>query len=369
MACENCFNGCADITSDKCVKYTGVNIPGLGINTGDSLFLVEQKITDKILTLMDGSGIKPIIDPNDICTLVSDFFPSCPECPPLSLNAILTAYVKAICALDTRLTEAEADIIAINLVLDALNADYTIGCLEGVTAESDTHDIVQAIITKLCIVEDSLTLYVHKDILCELVTECIAANAPTDLMSNKMVPWVAVPFFDPNALSYFSASGSGLPNTPWENIYLCNGQNLTPDLRGRVVVGVTSMPDTVGAPLTPGVNGNPTYELSGANSTAGVNAVGLTIANMPPHQHPSSTVQIIDPGHTHGFGADVAIRGGSGPAAYSNSANTPTHDISATTSSITGITATPIIASEGGGVAHANIQPVRAAYWIIYIPA
>lgn len=31
MSCTNCFNGCTEITSDKCVRYTGTNIPELGI--------------------------------------------------------------------------------------------------------------------------------------------------------------------------------------------------------------------------------------------------------------------------------------------------------------------------------------------------
>ena len=43
MSCSNCFNGCAEITSDKCVKYTGADIPALGISYGDTLLHVEEQ--------------------------------------------------------------------------------------------------------------------------------------------------------------------------------------------------------------------------------------------------------------------------------------------------------------------------------------
>ncbi|BCU97892.1 MAG: hypothetical protein CM15mV19_1420 [uncultured marine virus] len=42
--CSNCYNGCTEITSDKCVKYTGVDVPILGIKNGDSLSYVEQAL-------------------------------------------------------------------------------------------------------------------------------------------------------------------------------------------------------------------------------------------------------------------------------------------------------------------------------------
>ena len=37
MSCSNCFNGCTEIISDQCVRYTGFNIPALGISNGDTL--------------------------------------------------------------------------------------------------------------------------------------------------------------------------------------------------------------------------------------------------------------------------------------------------------------------------------------------
>lgn len=42
--CSNCYNGCAEITSDQCIRYTGIDVPVLGIKTGDSLSYVEQAL-------------------------------------------------------------------------------------------------------------------------------------------------------------------------------------------------------------------------------------------------------------------------------------------------------------------------------------
>ena len=46
--CSNCYNGCTEIVSDRCVKYTGINIPALGIQNGDTLSAVEESITTYI---------------------------------------------------------------------------------------------------------------------------------------------------------------------------------------------------------------------------------------------------------------------------------------------------------------------------------
>src|SRR5689334_2046257 len=58
MACVDCFNNCGDeLTSDKCVKYTGPDIPSLGISQGDPLSSVEAAIFAKMTDILDGTGI------------------------------------------------------------------------------------------------------------------------------------------------------------------------------------------------------------------------------------------------------------------------------------------------------------------------
>src|SRR6478609_6431726 len=111
MGCSNCFNGCGDIISDQCVKYTGIPIPGLGIATGDTLLTVENQIINKILELVTGEGIIPIIDPNDLCSLVSNFLPGSGN---ITLNHVISALFQSICSLDSRLTTTESTLATLN---------------------------------------------------------------------------------------------------------------------------------------------------------------------------------------------------------------------------------------------------------------
>ncbi len=49
--CNNCFNNCVEIVSDKCVKYTGEDIPLLGIEKGDTLAQVIERIAEFLSNL------------------------------------------------------------------------------------------------------------------------------------------------------------------------------------------------------------------------------------------------------------------------------------------------------------------------------
>ena len=55
MACKNCYNGCAEVHADKCIKYTGPTIEELDIENGDSLYEVQQSILNLMIQyLRDG---------------------------------------------------------------------------------------------------------------------------------------------------------------------------------------------------------------------------------------------------------------------------------------------------------------------------
>lgn len=140
MSCTNCYNGCVEITPDKCVRYTGLDSVPLGIANGDSLLLVEQSLIEKVVSFLDGTGIDITIAPEDYCNLVSNYLP---EGSVFTALELFTALVKAACDLQGQVTAVAADIAT-------LNANYTIECLSGVTSSSDTHAIVQAIINKAC---------------------------------------------------------------------------------------------------------------------------------------------------------------------------------------------------------------------------
>jgi microcystin-dependent protein len=378
MACSNCFNGCSEITSDQCVRYTGIDVPMLGIKSGDSLSFVEQSLIQFLTSALDGTGIHMPINSTIICNIVKDFLPTCGE---LSLVDFTTALIKSVCSLKVQLDALAVDVAAIE-------APYTTGCLTVASGDSVTHQVVQAIITKLCTVEADLnalainldTNYVKLTDLCSLVIACIENNAPGDAnkLYNKMVPFTVVEYYGSTSNFDFSGAGQG----DWEKIYLCNGQNGTPDKRGRVGVGVT-FGTGMDAVVTPG-GLNPNYLLY---TTAGSNGVTLTTPQIPSHSHvANSVVTEANGGHTHFCFSTASVTtgaplisptnvaaaelSGAGNLDYAMSAdNANVSAVNGLTSKVSvGITVSTTTDLTGGSTAHANIQPVLACYYIMYIP-
>lgn len=359
MSCSNCYNGCTEIVSDRCVKYTGIDIPILEIKTGDSLSYVEQALIQFLVSTLDGSGIKITLPQNAYCEVVTKYLPTCGDVTALTL---FEALVKAACDLQEQIDD-------INAELTTLNADYTIGCLTGVTASSDTHAIVQAIITKLCQIDVSLTAlsinvntnYVKIADINTYIANYIASTGTSTKYYNKMVPYTAVEFY-PTPAIMANFSGSGVGSGDWEKIYLCNGNNSTPDKRGVVPVGATSGMGggVMNAKVNPG-GFNPNYTLGGA--IQGDNSVTLTTATMPSHTHTNNFAISPNP-HNHSL-PDQWNEGGSGHiASGGNTDQAPLLDpTGSTTLSITGS-----IAPIGGGQPHQNNQPALACYYIMYIP-
>jgi microcystin-dependent protein len=368
MSCTNCYTGCVEITPDKCVRYTGANSVPLGIETGDTLLAVEQALIEKVVSFLDGTGINITIAPSDYCALVTAYLPV-GRVP--NADELFTALVKAACNL-------QAQITGINATLTTLNADYTISCLTGVTASSDTHAIVQAVINKLCLTSielsalalDVSTNYVKLADLNTLIAAYLGSLTPGAVQfKDRMVPFSVIEYYGP--VSNFDSTGKGLSTYGFTDIYLCNGNNGTPDKRGRVGVGVID--GVGGGALAPSVNpanaGNPNYRIS---DTGGVNTVTLTTAQIPAHTHPSvasATSFVNDPGHTHFAGNSPEGWDSAGNIGIVN--RTPQNV--QTTSSKTGITvATTVTVTNGNagdGGSHTNIQPVLACYYIQYRPS
>jgi microcystin-dependent protein len=373
--CSNCYNGCTEIVSDRCIKYTGIDVPVLGIQTGDSLSYVEQALITFLTSTLDGTGIKIDLTGIDVCTLVEKYLPTCGD---LTIVDISKALIEAACDL-------QAQVDAIDEDLAILNADYTIGCLTGVTASSDTHAIVQAVINKLCQVQVDLTAlalnvstnYVSVADIDSYIEAYLDSISSSTLVSNKMVPYAAVPYFGP--LSYFNGTGAGIGD--WAKIYLCNGQNGTPDLRGRTLVGTTT--GMFGGPLDPEVDpanpANPNYIIT---TEVGVNEVFLSSTQIPSHTHIATAVATVNPathshltvtdgssspltsndpidsGYSSGGNLGYSLRGVSGGTANLGKTNDVTIAVDVAVSN----------SSTGGGLGHANIQPSRGCYYIIYIP-
>lgn len=374
MSCSNCFNGCTEIISDQCVKYTGYGIPALGISNGDTLAFVELQIANFIIDLSTGNGIIPVIDPADLCPLVSGFLPVSGD---ITLNDVISALLKSICALKT-------NVEAIDATLTTLNADYTIGCLTGVTASSDTHDILQAAIDKLCATASGLTAleldvttnYVALADLNTLIQAYLDSIAPSGLYKNNMVPYVAYEYYGP--LTGFDVTGAG--SGSFIDVYLCNGSNGTPDKRGRVAVGTTdgSMAGSIpmGSLVNPSTPGNPTYSL---NSVAGLNNVTLSATQIPSHTHAATATSTADP-HSHFIakgGANIGDLTNTSPLdtlfdggdrSYLLKSTAGSADLGPTNNATVNVTTSVTVTTAGGGLSHINIQPTIGAYYIMYIP-
>ena len=371
MSCESCYNGCVQTVSDECVRYTGINYEALGVETGDNLVSVEQAIMNALVPLLTGTG--DAIGLSISCPIVDLYLPA--HTP--NTQELFTATVSAICSL-------QAQVFTINDILTILNADYAIDCLTGVTTSSDTHAIVQAIINKLCLTVSDLaaltldvdTNYVKLADLDALIAAYLASHSSggSNQQYLKMVPYVAYEYY--GSLTNFDGTGAGLNSAGFYKVYLCNGLNGTPDRRGRVAVGAIQNVPPIGVGLDAAVNpanpGNPNYAIF---NTAGANTVTLITSQLPAHSHSAvgtTTVTLNDPGHFHYVGNTPEGWDSSGSIGIVN--RTPKNV--QTTTSTTGITVTSNTANNvsigvsdtGSGAAHSNIQPVIAAYYIMYIP-
>jgi microcystin-dependent protein len=376
--CTNCFNGCTEIVSDRCVKYTGIAVPALGIQTGDTLSSVEQSITTYLVSVLDGSGVKIDLSSIDICALVRSYLPVCSTCSDISIIDISKALIQSACDL-----QEQVDAIVAELAI--LNANYTIGCLTGVTASSDTHAIVQATINTLCTLKNNFELfaaslpstYVQLDDLDILIAAYLNQVGYLTKYYNRMVPYTVVEYYGP-LTGNFDITGAGDPAGPFENIYLCNGENGTPDKRGMIGVGVSDGDmggQTLPSRTNPSTAGNPSYAL---NVAYGNNTTTLGIGQIPNHTH-LATVTVVDPGHKHieGFGGinSTASYGVTAAPVISNinsQSGTGTANHAFTSTEKTGLDTvgaiTVVNSNIGSGDAHTNIQPVLPCYYIIYIP-
>jgi microcystin-dependent protein len=370
--CSNCYNGCTDIQSDKCVKYTGIDVPALGIKNGDSLSYVEQALTTYLVSVMDGQGIKINISEVDLCETVSIYLPECRDITALDL---FRALVKAVCDLKIQIDSVQSGLLS-------LEAPYSVDCLTGVESTDGTHDILQATITKLCSVESTLEAfiidvennYVQLSELNTLIQAYIDGETESGGAgyAQRMVPFSIIPYY--GTLSNFDLTGAGI--ALWEKIYLCNGQNGTPDLRGRVLVGtISGVPgSTPSSDVNPASNPvfNPNYSLG---DTAGSNSVTLSTSQIPSHNH-TATTSLSDPGHKHDI---LGISGGDNDdnnntirfaGGDKNNSETGFHftNNQACQNATTGISVGVTVATTGGGQAHDNKQPSRAVHYIMYIP-
>ncbi len=352
--CKDCFNGCVETTSDACVKYTGIPYPAFGIDTGDSLKIVEESILNTLLTIIDGTGIVIDIDSSILCPIIIGYLPAS---GPITIVDYTTALIKTACFI-------EGQVNTLTTRVNVIEGNYAIGCLTGVTPASGTHVILQAVLDKLCTVVTDLaalaanlaTNYVRKDEVDAYIEAYLESISVSTLQKNKMVPNTVVEYYGTTANFDITGAGTG----DWVEIYLCNGQNNTPDKRGRSPIGaITGMG---GGALNPNVDpavspANPAYSLL---TTRGTNEVVLNSTQVPNHGH---TAVVHEDPHTHNQTGKVDPGGNEGSGGNDNPIN-GSYPVSPSKTNLT-VEITP---TTGGGFGHANIHPVLACYYIMYIP-
>ena len=358
MACKDCQTGCEKIIPDHCVQYTGEDIPLLGICTGDFLSDVQEIILDRLQKSIDGTGID-----------LSDLTLDCPY-----TTTLLNGSDKTLANLIQKLFDSQCTLKGL---IDTLNGQVNVtyafntSCLTLPTNPTKD-DILQAAITKLCSIDSRLVTvennYVKNSDLATLVNNIInPTNTSTVIQyGSRMVPYAVMAYF--GSLSNFDNTGKGIASVGYDKIYICNGANGTPDLRGRTIVGaVRNIPggslDAAVDPMNP-LNPNTNYSI---NDKFGENYHKLSILEMPSHSH-----SVNDPGHGHDVngqrGGDddnhnntTRFAGGDkgvNETGFNFTNSTAVHD------STTGIT----VNASGSGSAHENRQPSMAGAWIIYIP-
>lgn len=352
MPCKDCYNGCPEIVSDQCVKYTGPDIELFGICSGDTISLVLADIIDKIEDILQGKGI----------TLADITFANASW-----LAGLFGTKDKSLQNLFQLLIDSQQTLKDLYESIKPVAATFNTGCLTGLPANPTRDQIVQNILNKLCEINTVITalpsVYVKISDLSTKVKEIIntGTNGQPKQFKDFAIPYTAYPYH--GSLSVFDNTGAGLKSAGFERIFICNGLNGTPDYRGRSPIGaVRNVPGP-----TPDNTVNPAHPLNAkgdvnysAGQKYGANWHKLTVQEMPNHTH-----GVNDPGHEHslprdGMGGNVnmwaLLDSKYDDEGYSNNP--------ATSKDKTGIT----LNGAGGGESHYNVHPVIGAVFIMYRP-
>lgn len=351
MTCTDCLKNCGNtLTTDKCVKYTGPDVPVLGICNGDSLFQIEQILINQLTAVANGSGIT-LSDITLDCAFITNLLGSLPKTVENLVQVLMTASCQ---------TKEELDALSAQV-----NAPFSISG-ECLTLPSNpTRDqVLQAIAVKLCSVSttvDTIAVdYVKASQLCSLVTACISGGGPVQEFT-KMPKYVAMPYHGP--LSVFDASGKGLSSAGYDKVYLCVGQTVgvftLPDYRGRSPIGSnTNVPGgPLDAAVDPALPQNAGYSIT-PGIKKGEYAHTLTNNEGPVHTH-----SVNDSGHTHTYNTFNTNNGGSLANGFATN-HTSNYITPQTATSLTGIS----LDAAGGGQPHNTTHPTIGCSFIMYVP-
>jgi hypothetical protein len=240
MSCSNCRdfsnNTCTEISSSSCISWQGDKQEELEVCINDSLTHVGNVILGKLKDLLKGKSI--ILE--DLTLDDAQYIKDILDTDEKNLLNVLNAYKLAIKGInDSVLTNTET----INSFTE-LTA-YTLDCLESVTIV-DFKDLIQGIIDKVCSLDAQLEGIAQSilDVVEEGAGNFLVGGAVTSAGGNgvsvsgvgadakvkfsALVPPYCPILFTGSTSSNFDNAGVGLPNTPYQGWYLCNGANGTP---------------------------------------------------------------------------------------------------------------------------------------------
>lgn len=367
MPCTDCFAYCPTPMTDRCVEYTGDDIPLLGICKGDALYELEAAIVEKLLAVMDGTGITfENISLKEDCEFIYNLLEDDDE----TLATILKAVIDGECSLKE----------SIDSILAVINKPLSINapCLTLPTAPT-RDDVLAATAAKVCALNTTITAvsedYVKASELCDSVQACLKAvndgNTDTVVQEYTKMPKNA-PTLYIGPMSVFDGSGKGIAASGYDKVYIMNGNNGTPDWRGYIGVGANT--NVVGPTLDTAVD--PSQAINAGYSMApgakkGTYAETLTTLQSAAHTHTAT-----QPAHSHllvGTGDNAALTSGSfitkshssgGNLGYGLEGSSGGASVGKSSDATPAIT----VSSTGGGQPHNNLPPVVAAVWIVYLP-
>lgn len=359
-------NNCEDPEFDSCTFYTGPDIDVLCIKNGDSMKDVTKSITDAILLISTGEGI--VLDLILSSGILKDYLYN----KEYTAENVIQALIQFSENLETKI-EALEDVVYAPISVNA-------PCLTLPTIPSKD-DILKATAEKVCSLNTAVTNitsdYVKASDICTIVTSCIENSvSESDSSATIVQEYTKMPKYCPIAytgpMSVFDSTGKGIEAQGYKNIYVCNGNNGTDDLRGRSLIGanVNVSGPTLDAAVDPSVAANAGYSIA-VKTKKGSFTHSLQSLENGPHGH-----TINDPGHSHYIaanGSSTPLTSGNTMLYFKEGLNNNSYQIHGTSSPAsmgksstanTGIS----LASSGNGNPHNNTHPSFGVNYIIYLP-
>ena len=300
-------NSCTQLVSAGCVIYEGDSVPILGICCGDTISEVEEAIINKLVAVLDGTGI-----------LLSNVTL---ENAPFLKN-LLNGKDKTLLNMIQLLVDSDTNLRALVAALQAQltpsgdNYQFDLGCLESEDDITTRDQITQLLITKVCslqtivqnLIDAGTDDGIDTSVIVSSIGNYILANISTPSGTGLIKtgtggtakisiigmppPKSAIPYWGP--LSYFDADGKGITGSPCDGWHQLNGKDGYPDWRGYTFAMATSG--------VPGGNLDARVDATALNLPLAVSTYGskkgelahkVTIPELPAHTH------ILDEGEGH----------------------------------------------------------------------